>query len=175
MRGAALLLSASLLAGPALAAEDGAHAFDFDFGTWKTHTSRLMHPLTGSNDWKEMDGISVVTPIWGGKANIAEYKAEGSAGAVELLALRTYDSATGQWYIHFSHPGTGTLDVPGIGRAEDGKVTFYDQETLNGKAIWVRFSIWKTGQDTAQSEQAFSNDAGRNWEVNWVNEYTRIR
>jgi hypothetical protein len=57
----------------------------------------------------------------------------------------------------------------------DGKIVFYDQETLNGNAIWVRFSIWKTGEDTAQSEQAFSNDAGRNWEVNWVNKYTRIR
>jgi selenophosphate synthase len=26
---------------------------------------------------------------------------------------------------------------------------------------------------TAQSEQAFSADGGRSWEVNWVNRYTR--
>jgi hypothetical protein len=175
VKASAVLLGAALLASSAPAAEDGAHAFDFDFGTWKTHSERLLHPLTGSTEWKEMDGVTVVTPLAGGKANIAEYKAEGSAGTVELLALRTYDPATGQWYTHFSHPGTGTLDVPGIGRAADGKIVFYDQETLNGNAIWVRFSIWKTGEDTAQSEQAFSNDAGRSWEVNWVNKYSRIR
>jgi hypothetical protein len=27
---------------------DGQHDFDFNFGTWKTHISRLQHPLTGS-------------------------------------------------------------------------------------------------------------------------------
>jgi len=27
-------------------ARDGAHDFDFDFGTWKTHSSRLLYPLT---------------------------------------------------------------------------------------------------------------------------------
>ena len=26
------------------AAHDGSHDFDFDFGTWKTHSSRLLHP-----------------------------------------------------------------------------------------------------------------------------------
>jgi hypothetical protein len=68
----AILLGAALLAGSAASAEDGAHAFDFDFGTWKTHSERLLHPLTGSTEWKEMDGVTVVTPLAGGKANIAE-------------------------------------------------------------------------------------------------------
>lgn len=31
-------------------AADGQHDFDFDFGTWKTHSSRLLHPLTGIDD-----------------------------------------------------------------------------------------------------------------------------
>jgi len=56
--------------------------------TWKTHSSRLLHPLTGSKDWVEMDGVTVVKKLWSGKANLAEYKAEGPAGQVELLALR---------------------------------------------------------------------------------------
>ena len=25
----------------------GEHDFDFEFGTWKTHISRLVHPLSG--------------------------------------------------------------------------------------------------------------------------------
>jgi hypothetical protein len=27
---------------------DGQHDFDFEMGTWKTHLSRRLHPLTGS-------------------------------------------------------------------------------------------------------------------------------
>jgi hypothetical protein len=154
---------------------NGAHAMDYDLGRWQTHSSRLMHPLSGSTEWKDMDGYTVVTPVWNGRANLAEYKADGPAGHVELLALRTYDPTTDQWYLHFSHPTTGTLDVPGVGIAKDGRIEFYDQETLNGKAIWVRFSIWSITPDTAQSEQAFSADAGKTWEVNWVNKYVRVK
>jgi len=38
----------------------------------------------------------------------------------------------------------------------------------------VRFSIWGITPDTAQSEQAFSDDGGKTWETNWVNKYTRL-
>src|SRR5580692_3250256 len=70
---------------------DGQHDFDFDFGTWKTHSSRLLHPLTGSTTWADMDGITVVKKVWDGRANLAEYKADGSAGHIELLSLRVYN------------------------------------------------------------------------------------
>ena len=154
---------------------DGSHEFDFGIGVWKTHSKRLMHPLSGANDWAEMDGITKVTPIWGGKANLAEYKADGSAGPMELLALRIYNPTTKQWSINFAHPKGGTLgDIPGIGQVQDGRITFYDQEPINGKATLVRFSIWEITADTAQSEQAFSLDGGKTWEVNWINQYTRL-
>src|SRR5450755_1198124 len=37
---------------------DGQHDFDFDIGTWKTHLSRLPHPLTGSTTWIEYEGTT---------------------------------------------------------------------------------------------------------------------
>jgi hypothetical protein len=40
--------------------------------------------------------------------------------------------------------------------------------------ILVRFSIWGTTPDAAQSKQAFSEDGGKTWETNWVNKYTRL-
>ena len=43
---------------------DGQHDFDFDFGSWKTHSSRLLHPLSGSKDWADMDGLTVVKKVW---------------------------------------------------------------------------------------------------------------
>jgi hypothetical protein len=153
---------------------DASHDFDFDFGTWKTHSSRLLHPLTGSTEWKDMDGITVVSKVWDGRANLAEYKADGPAGHIELLALRIYDPVHAQWSIDFATPGVGMLGIPAVGELRNGRIEFQDQELLHGKPILVRFSIWGITPDTAQSEQAFSADGGRTWEVNWVNKYTRM-
>lgn len=36
-------------------AGDGQHDFDFNIGTWKTHIRRLLHPLSGSDEWVELD------------------------------------------------------------------------------------------------------------------------
>jgi hypothetical protein len=58
----------------ASAERNGEHDFDFDLGTWRTRSSRLLHPLSGSTDWVEMDGTTVVSKIWGGRANLAEFK-----------------------------------------------------------------------------------------------------
>jgi hypothetical protein len=161
-------------ASAATALRDGPHDFDFDFGVWKTHSSRLMHPLTGSKEWADMDGITVVRKIWDGRANIAEYKADGPAGHVELLSLRWYNPTSHQWNLDFATPNVGVLGVPGVGEFKNGRGDFYDQEEINGKYILVRFSIWGIGPDKGQSEQAFSADGGKTWEVNWVNHYTRI-
>jgi hypothetical protein len=155
-------------------ARDGSHDFDFDFGTWQTHSSRLLHPLTGSHDWVEMDGVTVVSRIWSGRANLAEYRAVGPTGVVELLALRVYNPKSHQWSINFATPNVGALGaVPGVGEFRDGRVDFYDQETINGRAVLVRFSIWGVTAEEARSEQAFSADGGKTWEVNWITRYSR--
>ncbi|TLY53376.1 MAG: hypothetical protein E6K53_01250 [Gammaproteobacteria bacterium] len=159
----------------AKADHDGSHEFDFDLGNRKTHSRRLLHPLTGSNDWVELEGTTKVAPVWGGKANLAEFNANGPNGPLELLALRVYNPTIKQWSINFATPKVGMLgDIPGVGEAHDGRIDFYDQEPINGKATLVRFSIWGITPDTAQSEQAFSADGGKTWEVNWVNKYTRL-
>jgi hypothetical protein len=154
-------------------ASSGQRDFDFDLGTWKTHSTRLLHPLTGSTTWVEMDGTTVVKKVWGGRANLAEYKADGAAGHVELLSLRWFNPTAHEWNIDFATPNVGTLGIPGVGGFKDGRGDFYDYEEINGRSVLVRFSIWKTSQDTAQSEQAFSENGGKTWEVNWINKYTR--
>lgn len=175
---ASLSTAGSAAAAPAAlqgqgALRDGQHDFDFDLGNWKTHSLRLLHPLTGSTEWVEMDGVTVVKAIWGGRANLAEFKANGPAGQVELLSLRWYNPNTRQWCLDFATPRVGNLGIPGVGEFKDGRGDFYDQEFIGGKSILVRFSIWGITPSTAQSEQAFSADGGRSWEVNWVNHYTR--
>jgi hypothetical protein len=52
---------------------DGQHDFDFEIGTWATPTlRRLSDPLTGSTDWVEYEGTSVVREVWGGRANASD-------------------------------------------------------------------------------------------------------
>jgi hypothetical protein len=155
-------------------AADRSRDFDFDLGRWRTHSRRLLNPLTGSTTWVEMDGETDVAPVWGGRANLAVFKADGAMGHVELLSLRWFNPGARQWSLDFATPGVGTLGVRGIGVFKDGRADFYDQEVANGKTILLRFSIWSTGADTARSEQAFSADGGKTWETNWVNEYIRI-
>jgi hypothetical protein len=152
------------------------HQFDFDLGSWRTHSRRLLHPLAGSQDWVEMDGTTVVQKVWGGKANLAEYDANGSGGHITLFALRWFNPVMQEWNLDFATPQVGKLGaVPGVGTFKDGRADFYDYEPIGGRSVLVRFSIWKITDDTAQSEQAFSTDGGTTWEVNWINQYTRIK
>ena len=57
---------------------DGQHDFDFEFGNWKVHLRRLIHPLTGSNTWVELDGTSIVRKVWDGRANLGELEVANS-------------------------------------------------------------------------------------------------
>jgi hypothetical protein len=151
------------------------HAFDFDFGTWQAHISRLVHPLTGSTTWTKMEGTTTTRKIWNGRANLAEVEADGPIGHLELLALRLYNPDSKEWSIAFATSRAGVLSTPSIGEFKDGRGEFYDQEPYDGKTIVVRFTIFPTGANLAHSEQAFSADHGRTWEVNWMNNFTRIK
>ena len=155
-------------AAPATQTEhDGAHDFDWDIGTWKTHQRRLLHPLTGSTTWVEYEGTDVVRRIWDG-ANVGEVRADGPAGHLEILTLRLYDPETHEWSIYFTHRGGGTLGVPAIGTFKNGRGDFYDQENYNGRTILLRFSVSDITPSTCHFEQAFSADGGRSWEVNFA-------
>jgi hypothetical protein len=57
---------------PTNKAREGQHDCYFDLGKWKTHSSRLLHPLTRSTTWAEMAGITVVSEVWDGRSNLAE-------------------------------------------------------------------------------------------------------
>jgi hypothetical protein len=159
--------------------KDPQHAFDWDIGTWDIHMMRLAHPLTGSANWNPMDGKTANSKIWGGRANIAEVKASGPTGELELLALRLYNPDTQEWTTSFATSKVGILNPPTgrpiVGTVENGRLTFYDQEPYNDRTILVRFRIGPVSADSAESEQAFSDDGGKTWETNWINKYTRVQ
>jgi hypothetical protein len=144
-------------------------------GRWKTHVSRRLHPLTGSNTWVEYEGTTVVRKVWNGRANLAELEVEGPAGRLEGLSLRLYNPESRQWSLNYSNSAGGTLSQPTIGEFKNGRGEFFDQEPLNGRAILVRFVISEVTSDSCHFEQSFSDDGGKTWETNWIATDTRVR
>jgi hypothetical protein len=154
---------------------DGQHDFDFEIGTWKTRLSRRLRPLTGSTTWVDYEGTTVVRKIWNGRANLVELAVDGPAGPIEALSLRLYNPQSRQWSLNFSSRAAGTLSVPTIGGFRNGRGEFFNQESLDGRAILVRFVISDITPDSCRFEQAFSNDGGKTWEVNWIATDTRVK
>jgi hypothetical protein len=167
--------SADTPAAPAGERRDGQHDFDFEIGAWHTHLRRLLHPLTGSSTWVEYQGTSVVRTVWNGRANLLELDVSGPAGHIEGLSLRLYNPESRQWSLNFSNSSSGTMAQPTVGGFRDGRGEFFDEETIGGRAVLVRFVISDITPDSSHFEQAFSTDAGRTWEVNWVATDTRVK
>ena len=142
------------------------HGCDFAIGTWKAHLSRLVHPLTESTTWVTCDGTSVVRNVWNGRANLEEFKADGPAGHIEGLTLRLYDFQARQWNQLWATSTDGTLGQPMIGDFNNVQGEFYDQELLNGRAIFVRWVQSFIAPNRCHFEQSFSKDGGKTWELN---------
>jgi hypothetical protein len=100
--------------------------------------------------------------------------ADGRAGHFEGLNLRLYNPQSGQWSPNFASSLSGTLAPPTIGGFKDGVGEFYNQEEYDGRAVLVRFVITPLDADTVRFEQAFSEDGGKSWEVNWIANDTRV-
>jgi hypothetical protein len=154
---------------------DGRHDFDFEIGNWKTQVKRLVHPLSGSQTWASYAGTTVVRKVWDGSANLVELEADGPGGHLELMSLRLYNPDAHQWSLNVASSRGGTLGVPTVGAFQHGRAEFMDQETFHGRAILVRFVISDITPDSCHFEQAFSDDGGKTWEVNWIATDTRIK
>jgi hypothetical protein len=166
------ILLVLLLAPGALAqARDGQHDFDFEIGTWKTH---LRRKPAGSGNWIEMDGTTVVRKVWDGRANLVELEVDGGGKHFRALSLRLYNPQSQQWSLNYANASDGTLTQPAIGQFRNGRGEFYDQENINGRAMLVRFVISDIKPDSVHFEQAFSDDGGKTWDVNWIADDTRV-
>jgi len=151
----------------------GLHDFDFQVGEWRVH-HRVKRPAD-SLQWLEFDGTCSNRSLMDGWANVEDNMFDKPTGVSRGVALRAYDPKTGQWAIWWidGRDPHGALDPPVKGRFENGVGTFYSDGTLNGKPIRTRF-IWSQITPTsARWEQAYSSDAGKTWETNWIMEFRR--
>ncbi len=162
-----------MLFAPAAAAPEGQHDFDFEFGAWHAHVSRLLHPLSGSHVWTQYSGTSVVRKIWGGRGDIGELDVRGPAGRIRGMTLRLYNPRSAQWRIYWANSNDGTLTTPLVGAFKNGQGEFSDKETFNGRPIVARFIFSNFTPRTFRITQSFSDDAGNTWEANWIADFTR--
>ena len=172
---AAIALAVAIQPAAAASVRNGSRDFDQQIGRWHTELRRLKAPLSGSTEWVRYAGTSTVTPVWGGKANLVELEVDGPAGPIEGLSLRLYNPRSGQWSTNYSNSRYGTMDgAPTYGSFSGGRGEFYGTDTLDDRAILVRFIIRPEGRDTIHFEQSYSADGGRTWEANWIATDTRL-
>jgi hypothetical protein len=178
LAGAVLCVAAQVAAAqpPAPPAHDGLHDFDFAIGRWNVHLRKLLHPLTGSTEWVEYEGTSVMTKIWDGRANMEEFKVASLDKRLHIDAqtLRLYDPDTRRWSIWLGDAAHGKLSgPPTVGGFTEGRGEFHDAEDFNGRPILVRYLWTQPTPTSARMEQSFSPDWGRTWEVNWICDLSR--
>jgi len=152
---------------------DGQHDFDFEIGTWRSHISRRLHPLTGSTTWVQMEATVVVRKVWNGRANLMELEADTPTGHLDELNLRLYNPQSHQWSFNFANSKNGGIAPPMIGEFKNGRGEFIDLEPFDGRTVLVRHVFTDITPDSHHFEQAFSDDGGKTWETNFVASLTR--
>ena len=151
------------------------HDFDIFVGRWRTKQRRLKERLVGSTEWVEFEGVQDFRLLMGGTANMTDNLFHLPDGPYRGVTVRAFDPKTKSWAIWWlddTHPHK--IDVPVIGRFENGSGAFYADDTFNGKPIKIRF-LWKDIKaDSRRWEQAFSPDGGATWETNWTGDFFRM-
>jgi len=151
------------------------HDFDFEHGRWRTSLRRLLQPLSGSRQWADYTGTTTVHPLLGGRANLVELEVAGPLGRIDGVSLRLFDTQRQRWTLNYTSVTSGTLELPMSGGFNGGRHgVFYSEDTFKGKPIMVRFVIEVLDADHCRFEQAFSDDGGATWEVNWIASDTRL-
>ena len=147
--------------------------FDFLMGRWNVRNRRLVHRLTGSDEWDEFESRAAARPLPGGLGNEDVFCTDYGGGFVGM-SFRFFDPDTGEWSIYWADSRRpGLLDPPVVGCFTNGVGIFEGDDTFEGRPIRVRFT-W-SGVDTPAPrwEQAFSADGGETWETNWIMDFRR--
>ena len=152
----------------------GLHDFDFLVGEWRVH-HWIKRPVDGGQ-WSEFEGSCINRRLAEGRVNVEEHRFARPTGVTYGVAIRSYDPKTAQWAIWWidSRVPHNTMDPPVVGAFKEGVGTFYSESTLEGEPIRVRFIWSQISPASARWEQAYSKDAGENWETNWIMEFKRV-
>jgi hypothetical protein len=145
--------------------------FDFIYGQWTVHNRKLRDlGDPGCEEWVEFDATSEAFPILHTLGHVDRiYVPDPPDGEpFEGFTLRLFEPATELWRIWWSSTrAPGQLDSPMTGRLTDGHGVFYGNDLIAGRQLAVRFE-WDADPSAPVWKQAFSEDSGTTWQVNWV-------
>jgi hypothetical protein len=159
--------------GNVLQSEATTHDFDFWFGSWDVRNRWLRRRLAGSDDWEEFDATVVARPLLDGVGNEDEFRTDHAGGFVGM-SFRFFDPERRRWSIYWADSRRpGELDPPVFGTFAGDTGVFEGEDVYRGRPILVRFTWSGVTSETPRWEQAFSDDGGREWETNWVMDFTR--
>lgn len=155
------------------------HDFDFIFGRWAVRNRKLVDVADPDcTEWVEFDAESVVAPIlsgWGHTDSMTVPAPSDGGEPFEGFTLRLFDPADQTWRIWWSSSrAPGVLDVPMVGRFEDGRGVFLATDTIGGHRVDVRFEWVPDGPEGPRWQQHFSYDEGATWRLTWAMTFTRI-
>jgi hypothetical protein len=166
---------------PARAAADSAQDFDFLNGHWHIQNRKLVGLLQGSQRWESFEATSHARPLPGSVGQLDEFTAPAWRPGYTGVTLRIHHAGSGRWSLYSLDSrgngldsSSGALAPPVVGRWVGGVGIFEGPDTLNGRAILVRYRWTRIDADHARWEQSFSADQGQTWEANWLMEMTRL-
>jgi hypothetical protein len=151
------------------------HAFDFHFGTWRTHILTRTSTASGAAEWVKMTGTVIDQPLWHGRANLEKIEASGSGRHFQGLTLFLYDPRTGQWSQRFAGSGNGVLQAPLYGNFSEGRGAFYGWSGSEGRKVLERDTWSGMTPDSYHFEIASSADGGRTWVTSFIAQLIRLR
>ena len=153
---------------------DGSRDFDFLVGRWRVHNRRLLHRLKQSSAWEEFEATVSFRLILGGLGNVDEFETDHWTPRFFGMSLRLYNPATRLWSIYWADNRSGALLPPVTGAFSDGVGVFEGADECGGQPVISRFTWSEITDTSARWEQAFSPDARRSWETNWIMQFHRI-
>ena len=159
---------------PGTSAADGQHAFDFHFGTWRTHILSRRSTASGGFHWVKMTGTVIDQPLWNGRANIEKIEAAGAGSHFQGLTLFLYDAASGQWSQQYADSSDGIMTEPAYGKFSNGRGVLYSWNTSSAGRVLDRDTWSNATPNSYHFEIASSADGGRTWQTNFIAQLTRL-
>ncbi|QJB69916.1 hypothetical protein [Parasphingorhabdus halotolerans] len=151
----------------------GVRDFDFLHGKWRVTHHTLKGRLVGATQWEVAEGIDIVRPAFRGWGNSGRFMRLIDGEPYEGMPIRLYNPRDARWRIYWLDTLDQRMEPPLVGGFKDGKGLFYGEDQLRGKAIKTRFTWSKITSNTARWDQSFSDDSGKNWELNSVMDFRR--
>ncbi|HEY6620643.1 MAG TPA: hypothetical protein VIY68_13930 [Steroidobacteraceae bacterium] len=152
--------------------QPGQRDFEPLLGRWSFHLKVRLKP--GSTQWIDYTGPGECIPLWHGRAQLDTINLEGPTKHIEGLTVRLFNPKTREWRLYWANSRDGLVVVPQIGQFKAGHGEFYAQDQdADDKTILNKFD-WSAMMSKPHFEQSFSIDGGKNWEVNWIADQTRV-